>query len=252
MEESTSTHLAEQVAYLSEALRRAEERATTGQLALEVMHEVKNPLEALGHLTYLARIDADDPGKVRKYMEMAEEQMATLRHVASHTLGLARTSPAPKPVDVTMLAEAALRIHQRRMDERHVTLVKEMTEGAVAEVYTGEILQVISNLLVNALEAVPPHGVLHVRVKRRNGEVDVVVADNGHGIPAEHIEAIYEPFFTTRADNGGTGLGLALTKKIIDRHGGRIRVRTSVRPGKSGTMFRVSLPLKNGGKTAAI
>jgi len=122
----------------------------------------------------------------------------------------------------------------------------------VAEVYTGEILQVISNLLVNALEAVPPHGVLHVRVKRRNGEVDVVVADNGHGIPAEHIEAIYEPFFTTRADNGGTGLGLALTKKIIDRHGGRIRVRTSVRPGKSGTMFRVSLPLKNGGKTAAI
>jgi len=96
-----------------EALRRSEERAIAGQLALELMHEIKNPLEALGHLTYLTLNESGDTEKVQKYMHLAEEQMATLTQITSQTLGFARSSQTPRPIDLVALAEAALRVHQR-------------------------------------------------------------------------------------------------------------------------------------------
>ena len=89
------------------------------------------------------------------------------------------------------------------------------------------MLQVISNLLTNALDAF--------------GEVQLLVADNGRGIPPEHGDEIFRPFFTTKQDRG-TGLGLALSQKIVTLHGGTIKMRSSVRPGKSGTLFKISLP----------
>jgi signal transduction histidine kinase len=105
------------------------------------------------------------------------------------------------------------------------------------------MLQVVSNLIVNALDALPAEGILRLRVRKRKNEVDFMIADNGHGIAIQHKEALFQPFFTTKIDKG-TGLGLALSKRIIERHNGRIRVRSSVRPGKSGTAFKISLPLK--------
>ncbi len=230
-----------QLAVSTEALRKAEERAIAGRLALEVMHEVRNPLEALGHLTYLALQEADDPAKVRKYMLLAEEQMENLNHIAKQTLAFSQPMEKPRPIDLVTVAEAAIRIHQQVIEERRIHLVKDMPEGAVAEVLTGEMLQVVSNLIVNALDALPVEGILRLRVRKRRNEIDFVIADNGHGISNQHSGAIFEPFFTTKADKG-TGLGLALSRRIIERHNGRIRVRSSVRPGKSGTTFRISLP----------
>jgi signal transduction histidine kinase len=167
--------------------------------------------------------------------------MATLAHVASQTLGIARISHVPKPIDLVALAEAALRIHQRAIESKKVHLVKDLPKGIVVPVYTGEMLQVLSNLIVNALDALPTDGTLILRLRKRRGEVQFVIADNGHGIPAEHRNEIFEPFFTTKKDRGN-GLGLALSKKIIERHRGRISIRSSVRPGKSGTTFKISLP----------
>lgn len=224
-----------------EALRIAEERAAAGRLALEVMHEIKNPLEALGHLTYLASADADDPNKVKNYMGLAEEQVETLREIASQTLGFSRTSTAPRTVELVRLAEAALRIHRRTIETKKIQLRKDLPTGVTAKVYMGEMLQVLSNLIVNALDAVPVEGELYVRARRRGTAVQIVVADNGHGINAEHTRRIFQPFFTTKAERG-TGLGLALSKKIVERHNGKIAMRTSVRPGRNGTMFRISLP----------
>jgi signal transduction histidine kinase len=232
-----------QLAVATEALRKAEERATAGRLALEVMHEVKNPLEALGYLTYLALQDADDPAKVRGYLLQAEEQMENLNHIAKQTLGFSQQLEKPRPVDLVAVAEAAIRIHQRAIEEKRIHLVKDLPEGAVAEVFMGEILQVVSNLIVNALDALPVEGILRLRVRKRATQVDFVIADNGHGIATQHKRALFQPFFTTKSDRG-TGLGLALTKRIIERHKGRIRVRSSVQPGKSGTAFKISLPLQ--------
>ncbi len=225
---------------MSEALRKAEERATAGLLALELMHEIRNPLEAVGNLTYLAGEEAENAEAVRMYIRRIEEQLATLNHIANQTLGFARTSHSPQQVRLSTLAEAALRIHQGTMQAKQIHIVKDLPEDLVAEIYTTEMLQVISNLIVNSLDALPRDGTLFVRLRKRSSEIHLVVADNGHGIPAENIDQVFEPFFTTKKI--GTGLGLALSKRIVEHNRGRISLRSSVRPGKSGTTFKISLP----------
>ena len=225
---------------VSVALSRAEERATPGLLALELMHEIRNPLEAVGNLIYLAEEEAEDPEAVRTYMHRIEEQLATLNQIASHTLGFARSSRAPQQVRLGALAEAALRIHQRALRAKQIRLVKVLPEDVTARVYTTEMLQVLSNLIINSLDAMPNDGTLHLRVRRCHANILIVIADNGHGIPAEHLAQIFEPFFTTK--KVGTGLGLALSKRIVEHNSGKISLRSSVRPGKSGTTFRISLP----------
>jgi signal transduction histidine kinase len=224
-------------------LRKSEERSTAGQLALEVMHEIRNPLEALGHLIYLACNNIEDPTKIQEYLSRAEEQLATLNQIASQSLGFARSQPSPQPTDLVGLAEAALRIHQRTIQQNRVHLVKELPERLEARVYAGEILQVISNVIVNALDALPPDGVLHLRLRLRGEKIQFILADNGHGIPPEHLPNIFEPFFTTKGERG-TGLGLSLSRNIVESHGGKMRVRSSVRPGKSGAIFKISLPAR--------
>lgn len=216
-------------------------RVVAGHFALEVMHEIRNPLEALGHLTYLARENAHDEDLVRTYMSMADEQMQTLNGIVSHTLGFAKASFVAQPVDLVFLAEAALRIHRRTIDERRIHLVKDLGETLVAEMHSGQILQVVSNLIVNALDALPEEGTLTVRLRKRNGGVHILIADNGHGISRDDSSAIFEPFFSTKGERG-TGLGLSLSKKIIERHKGKMIMRSSVCPSRCGTMFRVSLP----------
>lgn len=233
--------LQSRLADVSEALRRAEERAIPGRLALELMHEIRNPLEALGNLTYLAAAEAENPHAVRAYMRRIEEQLLTLNHIVNQTLGFAKSSRTPQQVvRLAALAEAALRIHQTMLRAKQIKLVKDLPEDVEVEVYSTEMLQVLSNLIVNSLDAMPRDGTLYLRVRRRGGEIHIVIADNGHGIPAEHIEQVFEPFFTTK--RAGTGLGLALSKRIVERNAGRITLRSSVRPGKSGTTFRISLP----------
>ena len=241
MKESTViADLQSRLADVSEALRRAEERATPGLLALELMHEIRNPLEAVGNLTYLAMEEADDSEAVRAYLRRIEEQLATLNHIASHTLGFARTTGSPQQVRLATLAEAALRIHQSRVKAQQIRVVKDFQQELIAQVYTTEMLQVMSNLIVNSLDALPRDGTLRMRLRQRDHEIHIVVADNGRGIPAEHIDRIFEPYFTTK--KVGNGLGLALSKKIVEHNRGRIQLRSSVRPGKSGTTFKISLP----------
>jgi len=227
----------------AEAVRRSEERATAGQLALELMHEIRNPLEALGHLTYLTHADADDSTKVRHYMSLAEEQMATLRQVAGQTLGFARPSQSPKPFHLHLLAHASLRLHQRTINAKKIHLVKDLPDDVIAEIHTGEMLQVLSNVILNALDALPAEGTLHLRMRKTPAEVHLLIADNGHGIGEDHIKRVFEPFFTTKEERGN-GLGLVLSKKIVERHRGKIRLRSSVRSGKSGTIFKISLPCR--------
>src|SRR3978361_800715 len=110
---------------VSQSEQKDAERHTAGRLALEVMHEIRNPLEALGHLTYLTLNEPHDPDKVVKYMRMAEEQMATLNRIVSQTLGFVRSTSTPKTSDLLDLAEAALRIHQRAIESKKIHLVKD-------------------------------------------------------------------------------------------------------------------------------
>lgn len=229
--------------------RHADQRFVAGQLALELMHEIRDPLETLGYLTYLAAEEAADEEKVRKYMGLAEEEVARMSAIARQTLGLARASATAVPVDLVLLAEAALRIHQRTIAGKRIHLKRRLPKELVVEAQHGPLLQVLSNLIVNALEAMPEAGSLSVRVRRRKNVVDLIVADNGHGIAEQHLARIGERYFTTKG-HAGNGLGLAISMNIVEEHQGTMRVRSSVRPGRTGTVFKVSLPAGKGGRTS--
>jgi len=241
MVELTNPELKARLAAAEKALRQAEIRATIGQLALEMIHEIRNPLEALSHLTFLARQQAEEPDQVRNYLSLAEEQMAHLRYISGKTLGYSKSAFSIEPADLVKVAEAALRIHQASFTRNHIRLITDLPKQVIAHIHFAGMLQVISNLLANAIDALSGAGSISLRLRTGENHAHILVADNGHGIPSENMRSIFEPYFTTKGDRG-TGLGLALTMRIVDGHRGRIRVRSSVRPGRRGTTFRVSVP----------
>ncbi len=237
----TIQELEEQLGMAHQALLASESRRASGQAAIEVMHEIRGPLDAMGHLLLLAKEAAGQPTLVRDYLTFAEEQLTTAVFIANRTLSMARTSVLPRSADLVTILEAALRIHQRKITEKSISLVKQIPDSLIAEVHTVDILQVLSNLIVNAVEALPEKGRLSVRLKQRGDQVHMVIADNGQGIAHQHHDQIFDDFFTTK--NGtGTGLGLSLSKRIVNQHRGVIKMRTSVAAGRSGTSFRIALP----------
>jgi signal transduction histidine kinase len=243
MGDLTKRELKTRVTALEEALRQAEIRATVGRLALEMIHEIRNPLDALSSLTFLARQEAHHPDKVKSYLELAEEQMANLRYISSKTLRYSQAASTFEAADLVKVAEAALRIHQNRIKQGNIRLMIDLPAQLIAPMHFGEMLQVISNLVSNALDALSEGGSLRLRVRAQRDEVHILLADSGHGIPSEDLDSIFKPFFTTKGIHG-TGIGLALIEKIVKGHRGRIRVRSSMQQHRCGTTFRISIPGK--------
>src|ERR1700748_501985 len=147
-----------------EALQKTDEFALAGRLALELMHEINNPLDALGNLAYLALAESGSSDGISSYLIQIEEQVTILQQMVSQTLGLARSSPVRKNEKLRNLADAALRIHRKAITEKQIHLVPEIPEGLAAEIRAGEILQVISNLIANSLDALSEQGTLRLRV----------------------------------------------------------------------------------------
>ncbi len=228
-----------------EIARHNQELVVAGQFAAMVMHEINSPLEAVQNLNYLIEQDADNATQVRIYTKMLDEQLDTLTKLSRQTLSLYRSPETRESVAICGLAEAALRVHQRNISTKRIILRKQLKADVTAEIHAGDILQVFSNLIANAVDALPEKGILCIRVNRCAEEAHVTVADNGPGIPAPILSKIFEPFFTTKKENG-TGLGLSISKSIIEKHCGRIRSRSTTRPFRTGTTFRISIPLRQG------
>lgn len=239
MEEPVRT--IDRVQQLEEALRESQAFALAGQFAAATMHEVNGPLEAISNLNYLLQNNSDDGEQVRKYSGLIEEQLFVLTAISRQTLSFYHSQETVELVRIAPLAEAALRIHHKKIAAKEIRLLKKLPDGVIVEGNSGAMLQVFSNLISNAVEALAPHGILQIRARCTDGEAHILFADNGHGIPAAIQLRMFEPFFSTKK-GGGTGLGLAIIKAIVERHGGRIRSRTSTQVGRSGTAFRISLP----------
>jgi signal transduction histidine kinase len=213
-----------------------------GQFAATVMHEINGPLEAVQNLNYLIQQETDSSSEVLLYSRMIDEQLVTLTKLSRQTLSLYRSPETRETVGISGLAEAALRVHQRKISTKRLILRKQLKADVTAEIHAGDMLQVLSNLIANAVDALPEKGTLCIRVSRCAEEAHVTVADNGPGIPAPILPRIFEPFFTTKKENG-TGLGLSISKSIIEKHHGRIRSRSTTRPSRNGTTFRISFPV---------
>ena len=174
---------------------------------------------------------------------MPESQLVVLTTISRQTLSFYHSKHTVEPIQIAPLAEAALRIHRNMIIAKEIRLVRKLPRDVTVESSPGAMLQVFSNLIGNALDALPVKGILQIRARSIDGEAHILFADNGHGIPAAIRRRIFEPFFSTKKEHG-TGLGLAITKAIVERHRGKIRSRTSTRTGRNGTAFRISLPLR--------
>ncbi len=231
----TESRMAEQ------ALRRAEKLAAAGRLAATVAHEVNNPLEALVNAIYLAQ-QAKELQEVAAHLQLADSELRRITHIVRQTLGFYRESTLPQPTSLVRLVSEVLDLYRSRSLSRGVTMRTrgETVDGVFATVIAGEIKQVLANLIANAIDATPVGGEVETSVLCGGDWVEIVVSDTGCGISEANRKHLFEPFFTTKADVG-TGLGLWVSKGIVEKHGGWILVDEA---GKSGTTFRVRLPVR--------
>jgi len=230
-----------------EALLGAEKLAAVGRLAASMAHEINNPLEAVSNTLFLARTHREVTPAVRELLLLAEQELARVASITRQTLGFFRGASEPATSSVSDILEQALALYETKIRARNIRLIKQVRFNGLIHARPRELRQAFSNLVANSLDAVPDGGDMMLRVSRgrdwRTGMpgVIVTVADSGLGIEPQHRKRIFEPFFTTKRDTG-TGLGLWLTREIVLRHSGRIRVRTNSSPGHSGTTVSIFLP----------
>lgn len=227
---------------LEEALQESQAQALAGQFAAITMHEVNGPLEAITNLNYLVQTSSDDGVQVRNYSSLIDEQLLALTTISRQTLSFYHSRDTVEPILIAQLVDAALRVHRKEIAAKGIRLIKKLPGDMNVESHAGSMLQAFSNLIGNAVEALPVQGTLQIRSRCTNGQARILIADNGSGIPAAIRRKVFEPFFSTKRERG-TGLGLGISKSIIERYRGTIRSWTSTRIGRSGTAFRISLPV---------
>ena len=222
--------------------------AAAGRMAATIAHEVNNPLEAVTNLIFLAKSNAEDPDEVRTFLSAAEGEVARVAHIAKQTLGFYRENDSPIGTSLSELAAQAILVYGPKCKETGIYLEKDLNSTRLVMLRKGEIMQVISNLIANAIYAMPAGGTLSISVQdldSPNGSgVVLTVKDTGIGIPAEQLPRIFEAFFTTRSTIG-TGIGLFVAKQFVEGHRGKISVESSTDPVSHGTKMSIFLPLEN-------
>jgi PAS domain S-box-containing protein len=236
---------------IEDKLRVTEKLAATGRLAATIAHEINNPLESVTNLLYLAQRDPSSSPKLRQYLKTADEELDRVAQMAKQTLGFYRDSTLPTRFDAAKTIRDVLAIYDRRAAGWNVTIKTELDGDCQAFGFAGEFRQVVSNLIANALDAMSgTGGRLLIRARKSHNLKDgterlrISIADTGTGISVEQREKVFEAFFTTKS-HFGTGLGLWLSRGILQKHGGSIRLRSSVAAGRSGTVVSLFWPLKS-------
>lgn len=230
----------------AEALRKTEKLAATGRLAGTIAHEINNPLEAITHLLYLIERNPSLDTAAHEYARVAMEEVNRVGHIAKQALGFYREAAAPVDVSIAGLIEDVVQLYAAGAQNKGVTIETQLETRATVPAFPGEMRQVFSNLIVNAVDAVNRGGIVKVRVKHGRDwrstalGIRVLVGDNGPGIPESVRPRIFEPFFTTKGEKG-TGVGLWVSEGVLHKHGGSIRVKSSTGT-MHGTTFAVFVP----------
>ena len=233
---------------LEASLLQAEKIAAAGRMAATIAHEVNNPLEAITNLIFLAKIHANEPDSVKSFLEQAESELIRVSHIARQTLGFYRENASAASVSPSELAAQTVRVYEPKCREAGISIERNLNSTRSVVLRSGEILQVISNIIANAIHAMPSGGTLSISTEdvdhpARSG-VCIAVQDNGIGIPAAQLPKIFDAFYSTRVGIG-TGIGLFVAKQFVMGHGGNIDVRSSVEPASHGTRMSIFLPFEN-------
>ena len=233
------------------ALVQSEKLAAVGRLASSISHEINNPLEAITNLLYLIAMDEKLPAEMKTYVHMAQSELSRVSQIATQTLRFHRQAVAPTLVTPEDLVGAVVRLYTGRLANSHIKVEAQYQATSPILCFENDIRQVLNNLIANAIDAMRTGGRLIIRahechdqnpklIQPRPG-VRITIADTGHGMSKDVLSRVFEPFFTTK-DLNGTGLGLWISAGIVDRHQGRLCVRSSEHTVHHGTIFTLFLP----------
>lgn len=228
-----------------EMLRKTEKLAATGRLAASIAHEVNNPLEAVTNLLYILGTDDTLGPQAQELVATAQAELARVSVITQQTLRFYRQTTSAALTDVHEDLEAILRLYRSRIGTSRIKVQTKIQDNVQIFGFSGELRQLFSNLIGNALDAMPNGGVLSIRARRGHGcgrdgvwtaGVHVLVADTGIGMPEKTMRRIFEAFFTTK-EATGTGLGLWVCEEIVQKHAATIRVRSREQVGTCFALF---------------
>jgi signal transduction histidine kinase len=225
---------------LSREKCEAEHLASMGQAVSCIAHDMKTPLTAIGGFIYQARKKLSSPAKADERLTHAQEQVRRMERLVLNMLAFARPLNLDcKPESLSNLIQDAVTTVAEKARRNKISLQTEIQGDNQTLLYCDRhrLQQGLMNLLANAIEASPPHGVVTIRGLTRKKEIWIEIIDQGKGIPAAERQKILQPFITTK--RGGTGLGLPIVNKVITAHAGRLEINDSP---PAGALFRLRLP----------
>ncbi|HEX5236738.1 MAG TPA: HAMP domain-containing sensor histidine kinase [Silvibacterium sp.] len=229
------------------ALRQAEKLAAVGRVASSIAHEINNPLEAITNLLFILGNTSLNEDQ-RKLLNMAQSELTRVSQIAAQTLAFNRQRDVKGDASIAALLDSVLVLYHGRLTGSKVSIERRYQNTAAFTCYPGELRQVFANLIGNAFDATRIRGgriILRERAgtrpTTRQAGVRVTIADTGEGMPAKIKGRLFSAFTSSKGNNG-TGLGLWISKGIIEKHRGTIRFRSSTTPGQSGTVFSIFIP----------
>jgi signal transduction histidine kinase len=223
-----------------EALLRAEKMAAAGRLTASIAHEINNPLQSVQNCLHLAGHEDLAPEKRKEYFDLAKNELERLMKTSQRMLDFYRPGAVKmEQVDVLELLQHVLSLTSQQLNQRHIEVKADLPESLpLIFAVSSQIQQIFFNLILNSLDAMPAGGGLRIHARALQDGVEITFQDTGPGIPENHRNDIFEPFFSTK--EGGTGLGLTVSYNIITAHGGTLDLINGPEPG---ACFRIFLPM---------
>jgi signal transduction histidine kinase len=197
------------------------------------------------NLIFLARQASPVEGQAHRYLLTAESELERVSHIAQQTLGYCRDAGTPVAVDLHELIETVLTVYHSKLLSGGISVDSWFDDSQKIVVSKGEMIQVLSNILANAIDAMARGGTVHISTGKASGSagdgIQTIIRDEGAGIDQKHLDKIYEPFFTTKGGHG-TGIGLWVVKQLVRKRGGQIAITSNTEAGNRGTTVTIFLP----------
>lgn len=239
----TSRRLAE------EALRASEKLVAMGRMAASIAHEIRNPLDAAKNITYLLQQDSQLDSSMHEMLTLLDNQLAHMGEICSRTLTFARPGDAASRVALAGIVDEVFALQRKNLTLKGIEVARRFESPGEVVGYPGPLRQVLVNIISNAIDAIPAgqNGRITAHISNIHNPatgvegVRIAFSDNGGGIRREHLKRLFQPFFSTKNEEG-TGLGLWVSYGIVCQHGGSIRVRSRVEGPARGTVFSIFLP----------
>jgi signal transduction histidine kinase len=229
-----------QLAYKAGARQRS--------LSPSVAHDLNNPLEVLGNLLYLVEAEPNLTENGRRCLKLAREEILRITHLVRDNLDEYHDTPRRQETIIPKLLDEIVELYKSRFEGSGIAVETRYRTDGCLSAFPQQLRRAFSNLLLNAADALPLGGTIKLRVCRAHewsGEarrgLRVTFADNGSGITRDDLPRIFQPFFSTKGASG-SGMGLAIVKDAVTQHGGGLRVRSTTRAGRSGSVFSIFLP----------